>query len=314
MVDKTVYQLPLLFLAVTLHILVIFIICRERLHQNRYYLMKLLSIMDSIHIVCSILVFSLVRKYIRDILMLEIISSTTYSIGLASYFVIVLLTLDRYLAIKYCLRYTELVTKKKINVITSVGMGLILITMFLSMHFSEILFVKSFISTTGVMYFKMTFQTMTCVFILTFGVLVTRLRKSNIKYARKRTLSKSIDDKVSFLRASKRSVKDICVLNIWTIILTVPNIAVNLYMITTGENLRPYEGITIGIYVMSNPLVYLLTQTDLRIALRKCCNRNRRRAVVAPEENVYTISADENNKIHSPITGHHRGMRNVSAN
>ena len=277
--EKFKLRLPVLCIIVLLHFFIVYLIHKRKLSQNRYHLIKILTILDASYVISSILVFAVVENHIQNILMLEIISSTTYSIGLASYFVIVLLTLDRYLAIKYCLRYEELVTKRKINVAIIVSSCLIFTDMFLSVRYSTTLFTEHLVTTIGTLSFKVCFQSISCGFILVFGFLVNKLRKSSISATRKLTVkynNRGNDtQKVSFLESTKRSIKDIFILNMWTVLFTLPNIIVNSIMMTSRRDLRRYEGITLGLYILSNPFLYLLTQTELRMALKKFLKRRK---------------------------------------
>ena len=98
---------PVILLTVPLHIFHIILIIKKRnLHQNVYYILLNLSLSDSCLAISRALPFLMKSQSLKVIAMIFYVHSILLTLAI---------NLDRYMKVKYGLRYHQMVTKKKLH-------------------------------------------------------------------------------------------------------------------------------------------------------------------------------------------------------
>uniref|UniRef100_A0A7M5XAS0 G-protein coupled receptors family 1 profile domain-containing protein n=1 Tax=Clytia hemisphaerica TaxID=252671 RepID=A0A7M5XAS0_9CNID len=254
---------------VILNLFVIFMIQKAKLHSHRFYLIQLLSLIDALQpaIIIFIIIFREELKHQKTVY--ELLSIFFYLFGIMSNLQIVFITGDRFLEMRYCLKYYRLVTRRRILLLTALTFavcGVLVITVSKwTRHFNDY-----FLNTTfGVLCLDVVVRTLTILFALLVGFAVKRIRKRNIAQLRNRTIYDGFQqERMLKLIELKMSIKDVTILNIWTVIFLTPQIITGIIMIVFNDQLRIYDAIFRIIYLVSNPFVYLATQTKLRKAVK----------------------------------------------
>ena len=197
-----------------------------------------------------------------------------------SYVVTIMLTWDRFLAIRYCLEYYRIVTNRRIMLavlisFSVIGPILIALTRWTTIQTNMILMISS-----GVLIADLSFRCLTIVIVLSVGHSINRIRKktilallchhtSNLQQPPGHALAERLvfgrqQEMVSRLRALKQSIRDVTVLNTWTVIFLTPRVLTGFFIVYYNANLRVVDIVFRYLYLISNPVIYLVTQTELR--------------------------------------------------
>uniref|UniRef100_A0A7M5WVG6 G-protein coupled receptors family 1 profile domain-containing protein n=1 Tax=Clytia hemisphaerica TaxID=252671 RepID=A0A7M5WVG6_9CNID len=271
--------------ALALHALLQWVIFKLRVTENQYHLVRILSIFDSIHAILAICQVSyFIESTVNDTLpnqtVMVLLTMSVYIFHASPMLITVLIITDRWIAVKYPLRYQELVSKLRINIAVSIS-GTFCAVSFVCLFFigdvRSVTKYKMFFTNQWTVFFLVTLRTVTCVIILVLGKLTMRLRdesEANRPYVG--NLHGVEAERLDVIIKLKRSVKDVMKLNIWTCVFLIPMILFTLTLLMTGVSelgikLNAVFGL---INALSNPIVYLTCFSKIRhYWYRKCYRR-----------------------------------------
>ena len=247
-------------LVVSMHISNVLSITRRRdLHKASYFILINLSMSDLIMAITRVIIdVCLFRKeYVY------IISDISYYSSIVS---TVLISVDRYIAIQYCLRYGQIVTKQ------SLGISIIIswcASIFLKLiHIVEKAKLKKLDS-----YFKVIDDITryvcifgSCIALVCLSLRMLRTRRKHIKLILGRKTHFGVEqEKLDKLRELKQSIKNVFRLNLATAVIVVTANICKICAIYTTSNAAYLLTVLFNvIYFVSNPFLYALTMSELR--------------------------------------------------
>ena len=249
-------------------------VIRKALKDHQYYIIRILSFTDSLFS-CNVIVFS--------ILMLADMSSENLRIvvGLLGYIlyctsmlVTSLLTIDRLIAVKYCLYYRTYVTKRRINMATFLTFALSACPLLCFFVWDKSKELPSFIwwTTRGVIVYVTVIRLVVCVCIIVTGKLTLKIRKDNEERLKINSqLRHGVkEENLKALQKLKRSVKDIIHLNFWTCIFIIPISTVSILILFdidlgwSNHELGLANVFSFSLQSLSNPIVYATCFSKIR--------------------------------------------------
>ena len=254
-------------LAMVLHGLLLYIVYRLHSIDNQYYLIRILSIADSMTLVTTILVtIEIPSKTVMIILLLA-----TYALYFWSLMITIFLIVDRWLAVKYSLRYHALVTKRKINIsilLSLFGGFIIFSCLFFIEGVESISNDHMYFTNRSTLAFLVILRISTCVVIIVFGKSTIRLRnESEANRPPGANLHGVEAERLDIIIKLKRSIKDVFKLNIWTCVFLLPLTFTTLTHLLFKEapiQLFRLKFLLNLLYLVSNPIIYLTCFTRVR--------------------------------------------------
>ena len=206
-----------------------------------------------------------------DIIFLDYNNETLSLVGDICYnlsiFTTVYISIDRYIAIRYCLEYHIIVTKRRlvylitISWITSVI--LIILPRFEVPKFGNKVQYRR-LSRDIIHYIIVVSSS---IILISLSLHTIRIRRKHVKDIRKTGRRFGIVyEKLNMLSKLKKSMKDVMKLNIITVILVIASNIVKLY----NNYYAPTKKYVIistfmfAIYIISNPFLYAVIMTELR--------------------------------------------------
>ena len=256
------------------HSTIIYIINKAALRDNRFFLIASLSLSDMI--VAIFFIINLIFFRFNEILSgNEMVSVVAYFITMQmmvmflclSLQITMLITIDRYFAVKYSITYQQKVKKEKLKTAIWVMLSFDAITVFVLGLMTNTKQYTSLFMSNGRKLFLGTLRIITCIVIINTGIIVIRARNRSEKELKRvpKKLHGIQAEKLGFYRSIQNSIKDVVVLNFWTVILLIPLIVNNFLMLfTNGTDFTTENGVTTTIASLSNPIIYLLTQRNIR--------------------------------------------------
>ena len=256
---------------VSANLFVIFVIRRAGLKEKRYFLLIMLSLTDALQLTVAALLVVFSEDLKARPVTFEILNLFYHLFSVMSYIITILLTLDRFLEIRYCLEYYRIVTKQRILVVIFILYAIIGFLLFALNRWTGFYHLNISVKATfGVLAMKLIFRFLTIIIVLTVGHIINRIRKENIrqlKSHRHQLFGRELE-MVTRLCDLKQSIKDVTVLNTWTVVFVTPQVLIGLIMLLYNTTLiRVAEIVFRCLYLISNPIIYLTSQTELRKCL-----------------------------------------------
>ena len=269
------------FLHVLILSLLIFInmvIRKACLRSHQYYIICILSITDALFS-CNIIVFAiLLIADLRSENLRLVIGYLGYFLYCSSTLITGLLTLDRWIAVKYCLYYHTYVTRRKINMATLLALTFTATTLLFIFIWDKSEELSSLVwwSTKGVLIYVMTVRLVLCVCIIVTGKMTLKMRKDNEERLKRNAQLRHgvIEENLKTLQKLKRSVKDIIHLNFWTCIFIVPISTVSFLILLNFDlglsknDLALANVFSFTLQSLSNPIVYATSFSKIRKHLK----------------------------------------------
>jgi len=261
-------------LVTSAHIIIIWTIRRAKLRDNRYFLLQTLSTFDVIYSLVTV-VGTIPHAFMSEggeqrhvmLFWITVLSATMHLMSLQT---TILISVDRFMAVKNSLRYYALVTKQRCVYIIAVTFLLILSTNTSLMMLSTLREDWIFITTYGLLAFMTIFRTTTCVVILITGAVALRIRSISVNRLDHTPFLVVLHgvnaEKLTSLRALKRSIKDVMVLNFCTVAFLIPiTIVSGLGAFSRAPNgLSGKSGFMLtAVNSLPNPIVYIFTQQEI---------------------------------------------------
>ena len=249
---------------IIMHISNILIIIKKRhLHKPGYYLLLNLSTADLMMVIATSIRFLILSNTNYYISMLQ--GLLFYSSLLST----VLISLDRYIAVIYCLRYRQIVNKR--NLVIS-----IIASYFVSSFLKLIPLVTSAnIDLKDIRYYNKI--DMVISYVTNFSCSVTLVCLSLIMLRNRRRHAKAImkhktyfgveKEKLDILRGLKQGIKDVFRLNIATAIIVWSSVISKIcydFGIVNDFRIQTASTALRIMYMFTNPFLYAVTMSELR--------------------------------------------------
>ena len=220
------------------------------------FAIKFSNLIPSVFIQSSLYLFGTLVMYVSICLSLQITS---------------LITVDRYLAVKSSITYPLQDYRDKYKRAMLILFSFDTFNLYILALLSEPLAGNDLYITYGRIAFVTLQQIATCTIVLITGIIVRKTRNDSEEALRNasNTLHGVRAETLSFYRWIKRSIKDVLVLNFWSIIILVPMIAVNMHLLFLSETTYyRINVIVFGVNSFFNVLIYSLTQSNIRSYLK----------------------------------------------
>ena len=194
---------------------------------------------------------------------LYIISDICYY---SSVFSTVLISIDRYIAIQYCLRYGQIATKQTLGI--SIIMSWCASIVLKLIHIVGKAELKKHDS-----YFKVidditryVFVFGSCIALICFSLRMLHIRRKHIKLILgRKTQFGAEKEKLDKLSDLKQSIKNVFRLNLATAFIVIfANICKICNAYTTSYDAYVLKFLIGAVYILSNPFLYALTMSELR--------------------------------------------------
>ena len=240
---------------------ILLIIKTKKLHKPSYFLIINLSVGDLILTVVAtvnIIMFEYSIEY------LYIVADVCYNLSL---FTTVYIAIDRYIAIRYCLEYYFIVTKRRLIYLIILSWITSVIIEFLP-RFEVAKFnseVRDRRLSSDIIHYIIAVSS--SIILISLSLHTVRIRRKHVKDIRKTSRRFGIvSEKLNTLTRLKESMKDVMKLNIVTVILVISSNIVKLYStyFARTKQFVTISTIVFAIYVISNPFLYAVIMTELR--------------------------------------------------
>ena len=265
------------------HIIIIVVIKRsQRLSDNRYFLIQILSSSDIVYAVINIpmtLWLDFLKEH-KDQLSVKCLLILMYIIHNINLFIIIIIAIDRLIAVVRSLRYDTIVTKRRL-VYTIIGIlppSLLINTLLVLLTQRR----KMIFATSGIVLTNFVLRALTCVIILITGIVALIIRDRNTARlkAQGNRLHGTDSERLQVLTSVRRSLKDITVLNLWTVIFLFPLLvtgAINIFGLPINARFTQSAiAFSTMLNGLMNPLIYMLTQRKIYEEIKRniylvCC-------------------------------------------
>lgn len=254
-------------ITIILHIVnFILIATRKKLHKPCYYIIVNLSVAD-IALLLSVgaQLMSEPKMYFLVIHRTVATVSTISMLGMAA---------DRFVAVIYCMRYTEIVTTKRLVLflllIWIVSFLLSVIPLMVTRNMQRVEFYGDCILVPT--------YCIVCVLCVTISLWIRNVRNKHVAIILKRNIHFGVqDEKLTILQSLKTSILDIIKLSFFSSVLLLNTELFRLIWVYSDKSsvtLSVLVGLWKTMYVVSNPIVYIISNTGLKKEYKHLCKRN----------------------------------------
>ena len=258
--SKAILAIPITIM----HISNILIIIKKRhLHKPGYYLLINLSTTDLLMVVLTSIRFLLLSRTNYYISMLQ--GLFFYSSLLNT----VLISLDRYIAVIYCLRYRQIVNKRNLVISMIASYFLSSFLKLIPLITSENLDIKDiryYNKIDRIISYVINFSC--SVTLVCLSLIMLRIRRRHAKAIMKsKTYFGAEKERLDVLRGLKQSIKDVFRLNIATAIIVLTSVISKIcYDLNIVNDFRIQIASTALriMYMFTNPFLYAVTMSELR--------------------------------------------------
>ena len=271
-------QLPIL----VLHALVQYTITKARLTNKQYYLIRILSIFDSLFAVntLAISVVLMMEEIDGDIVVFLYLGGFLWTS--LSLHVTTMVVVDRTVAVKYCLRYHQLVSKRKINfAVAWIGFitALVLSCLFYIGGVKNIASDSILISSRDITIYITIVRSFVIIVLGKINLHIRNRSEAALQRRETSNLHGVRAERLDIFRTLKRSIKDVIQLNFWTCMFVFPMAVSSLLMVFGNQSVLVFRvnAFATSIYTLSNPIIYLTCFTPLRQFWRRRLRCNSRR-------------------------------------
>ena len=254
-------------LVFSLHASLQLAIYTAKLKENKFYLIRALSLTDASNSV-FILVTVLGRQGSIDWMEAGLAIRIGFGISLwlhhMSLFITMLIVVDRWIAIRYCLEYPTIVTKRRLRCM--IGCVSLIDAFILTVCFAirldkrrPLFFAKL---ATGIFHFS------TCAVIISLGKITMKIRNRTVADIRKQStiaVHGRTAESLSVLQTLTKSLRDVNRFNFLTCIFLMPLVIIPL----TVDFDKKKDGsnalfLSTAVYHLSNPVIYITVFRRIR--------------------------------------------------
>lgn len=250
------------------------VIHKACLQDHQYYIIRILSLTDAFFSCTTITFATLLLAGLKGETLRVVIGFLGYLLYCTSLLLTALLTLDRLIAVKYCLYYRTYVTRKRINIAVLLATCFSVLVLFSILIWDESEEIPLVWWTTKSAFIYVTsIRLFVCQCIIITGKITMNIRKENEVRLKSNTQNLRFGVKAENLKKLqklKRSVKDIIHLNFWTCIFLIPNTTVTLLMLFDVNVGWSKNGLALAnvfaftLQSLSNPIVYATSFSKIR--------------------------------------------------
>jgi len=279
---KLIVVIALHSFVILAHLLTITVIKKAKLHSNRFFLIKMMSLTDIVHALAAALyiIFQELGSSSKMDPALRVSILCLVSSQDMSLYITIMISFDRLIAVKYSLWYPIFVTKRKLKIMLGIIFPYTFLLNFLLMNFSDRIETTDDKVTKGLVFHFCAFSAFTCVTIIVVGALTQRIR--NRSEARIHNIQSShvvhgiVKEQIDILRSLKRSLKDVAVLNYLTVLFLGLRMIIGLLK-ALGLNFSTNKILfaIVAVNSLSNPFIYAFTQRDISSWIKRHFRRNR---------------------------------------
>lgn len=254
--------------------LIFYVICtREKLHIQRYYIVANLCISDILLALfyATIVEITVPVSQVRVTVTYEVVNGSLLVAIYTSLYTSALLSFDRYVAVAYSLRYSQIMTSKNTIIallfswISSTGLVLLI-------ALEPTRTTKYIVYRPGALILGTLLVLIFTVFLLYVAVYTTLIRKKHIKEIRSRRIYFGVDEeRLKWLSRLKQSICDTLKLNYYNaIFIVIMTVLFNLCIHFEDQIvLVILHSFVCVLTLILNPLVQGSTQTELRLELTR---------------------------------------------
>ena len=285
----TIYIVIVLFV-ILVHIAILYAIStRNRLAQNRYYILASISTSDCCG--CLFLLIWYVRSKVYGYFLTDItshvLSEIIASLLRLSLLCTCLISFDRYIAVSRPLRYHQIMNTSII--IKAISSFLV---------FSLFLFIASHLGEPkhngiGIIAMNIIHNLLISIFILCIACYTIKIRKEHIANMRSRSLQFGAEaERLNLLESVKGSIYDVMRLNISTVIFILLIAIFSIHTLSLHEEIH----FSMSLYIVSNPVTYISVLSELRAEMKMmfCGNIRVNIERTAPVNRVFTVRTVNN--------------------
>ena len=261
------------FATLVLHLIVQYTIYKANLKNNQYFLVRLLSGMDMVVPALGLVIISFELAGFNHIISQGalVISILKFLFHLLSINITLIIAVDRFIAVKYALRYNALVTKRRlVYAILSCGFVniVVLCCLLFIVGYSEVAENSVLVSNTGVWIYISCMGLLTCVTIFILGKITKALRDGNEKRIQDlNNIHGNNAEELDLVKKLKQTIKDMIKLNFWTCISLIP-LSISSLIIAFGSDVQKTALVAniifAKIYALLNPIIYLTSFEKIR--------------------------------------------------
>ena len=258
--EELTIDVGILMISTIMHGCNLFFMIKYNLNQPRYRLLLNLTVSGILVILNIFIRLMLPRSIKEELLVLEKI---LYDSSLIT---TMLISLDQYIAIKHCLRYNQIVSKKNLLMAIIVPWLLsILLKLLPLIHVTKVMDIaKRYINTFQIVEYAIWFGC--SITLITFSIEMKRVRKEHIDSIKKQSIHSMVErEKLGKLKDLKNSIKDVFRLNIATAVIVIGHASASLCSFYgLSKHFNTIAHIMATIYFFTNPFLYALTMSELR--------------------------------------------------
>ena len=180
----------------------------------------------------------------------------------------VYISIDRFIAIRFCLEYHFIVTKRHLMFLIILSwIFAIIITLLRSFEVPNFGMIRWDYRRLGSDIIHYSIVVSSSIILISPSLHTISIRKKHVKDIRKTSRRFGIvSEKFNMLSKLKKSMKDVLKLNIVTVILVITSNITKLYgsYFNTAKQYENISFVTFAIYIGSNPFLYAVIMTELR--------------------------------------------------
>ena len=256
-------QILMTILLASMHISNVLYIIRNRdLHKASYFILINLSMSDLTMAITRVIIHA-IKVFLFSKEYFYIISDIGYY---SSIFSTVLISVDRYIAIQYCLRYGQLVTRRNLGISIIISWCTSIFLKLLPMVGNAKL--KKYDSYFNIFdeITKYVFVFGSCIALVCLSLRMLHIRRKHIKLIMGRKTYFGVEkEKLDTLRDLKQSIKNVFRLNLATAVIVISANICKICSSYTTSYAAYLLYVLFGIfYFASNPFLYALIMSELR--------------------------------------------------
>ena len=263
-------------ITIFINIVIISLILRKRqLWKTRFYIIANLAVSDIITLftLVSIVLTRVLTGPFKEITMFIIISKVIcLTSRITSLLTLVFLAVDRYIAVRYSLRYQMILTKKKTCFVLAA-------VWLFSFSISGMTWIKVsgyYKHKRNILITLAVFRVTTSALLLTLSKYTNTIRKKHINSIEKRTKYFGVTkEKLGILKALKKSLEDSFKLYIATVFVQIAATIASVTNMLLSKNRYGFQVIMILLLQMIDVIVLAISQSDIRKALQRLFKKNR---------------------------------------